>query len=75
MTFLFPPADECCGVDVPIAHGGHGDNHAVHALEVGQHLAVVEQGRVSVVLDGVDEPRRGPPDRKEHHDDLQQPEY
>ena len=64
------PSDECCGVDVPVAHCGHGDDHAVHALEVGQHLTVVKQRRVSVVLNGVDKPRRCPPDWEEHHDDL-----
>ena len=79
IIILFPndvlcsPSDECGGVDVPIAHSGHGDNHAVHALEVGQHLAVVKQWRISVVLNGVDEPCSSPPHREEHHDDLQQP--
>ena len=66
----YQPSDERGGVDVPVAYSGHGDDHAVHALEVGQHLAVVKQGRVSIVLDSVDEPRSSPPDRKEHHDDL-----
>ena len=72
LIILFPndvlcsPSDECGGIDVSVAHGGHGDDHAVHALEVGQHLAVVKQGRISVVLNGVDEPSRCPPDGDKH---------
>ena len=65
-------ADEGGGVDVSVADGGHGDDHAVHTLEVGQLLSVVEQRRVSVVLYRVDKPSSGPPHREEHHDYLQQ---
>ena len=60
------------GVDISVADGGHGDDHAVHALEVGQLLSVVKQRRVSVVLYRVYEPSSGPPHREEHHDYLQQ---
>ncbi len=52
------PANEGGGIDVAVSNGGHGDNHAVDALEVGQRLAVVEQRRISVVLNQVDEPFR-----------------
>ena len=67
------PADERGRVDVPVADGGHGDNHTVHALEVGEGLLVVEVGRVPVVLDEMDEARRGPPDRHKHRHQLEQP--
>ena len=67
------PADESGRVDVPVADGGHGDDHAVHALEVGEGLLVVEVWRVSVVLDEMDEARRGPPDRHKHRHQLEQP--
>ena len=50
----FWPANEGGREDVPVAHGGHGDDHAVDALEVGQLLPVLEQRGVSVVLNQVD---------------------
>ena len=74
MTFLFSPADKCCGVDVPVSHSGHGHDHAVHALKVAQALLVFKQRRVSVILNHVNEARRCPPDGDEHGNKLEKSE-
>ena len=71
---LCPPSNECGWVDVTVAHCGHGDDHAVHALKVAQALLVFKQRRVSVILNHVDEASRGPPDGNEHGNKLEKSE-
>ena len=71
MTVLLPPADECCGIDVSVSDSGHCDDHTVDTLEVRDDMDIVKQRWISVVLYQVNEPRGRPPDREEHHDDLQ----
>lgn len=47
---LEAPAQSGDAVDVPVAHGGHGDHEEVHAVPVAEGLRVVKVGRIALVL-------------------------
>ena len=53
-------------MDVAVADGGDGDDHAVDGLEEGEAV-------LAVVLCQVEEAGRGPPERQEGDEELQQP--
>ena len=73
-VFRISPSNECCGVDVPIAHRGHGHNHTVDALKVAQALLVFKQWGVPVIFNHMDEARSCPPDGNEHGNKLEKSE-
>ena len=65
------PSNQGFRIDVSVSDSGHCDDHTVDTLEVRDDMDIVKQRWISVVLYQVNEPRGRPPDREEHHDDLQ----
>ena len=58
----YKPSNKGSWVDIAIAHGGHGHDHAVHTFKIGKVLGIVKIWRIFIILNDVNKPCSGPPD-------------